>query len=221
MKIENEMINMRFRDHIATVKNYGDDVQVLAWKNPETIEYSITYVFYKNMIFITGDLRDAVVRCTWQPRWNYNWEGIELGYFIEKVTASVDDKYIFSHDEVFKDLKNYFKDYFEYLTEKEYDELFKKVDEMFDYIAEIDDVDIYEIPCTDNIEKEYVYHLCKALSCAYNAETSKDYINNLQQESCLYDYIEDIYDLGVMYHGVFEYYLAGLQMARKQLKAKS
>ena len=50
-----------FKNHRAFFSNQGD-IQILDWKDPETITYLIRYVIDNDKIYISGDLGSAILR---------------------------------------------------------------------------------------------------------------------------------------------------------------
>jgi len=80
-----EVKNHWFKDHKATLSECGDLV-VLDWKQPETIIFSVRYVFDRNYMYVSGDLGEAVFHFTEKAiperiaRYNTD-------YFCEKLSA--------------------------------------------------------------------------------------------------------------------------------------
>lgn len=213
-----------FTEHEATVKSLDKDTQVLTWKDPGTRDYEIDYVFYKNMIFITGDLCDAVVNCTWEPRWDYDWEHTQLAYFAEKMTACKDGIYIWSSKDAIEDLKNAYRDLFEELNDREYKELTEYVsNELSLYYIAIDGDVLEDVPHSDKIGHGYLLQYCLAIKYAGESSSTEEFIYGIQNESCFedfYNFWERGYNCGKRFNPKIEYYLVGLRMAYKQLKAK-
>ena len=111
----------QFAKHRAHIHNRGDIV-VVDWKRDNTNAYAVRYVFYKNHVFITGDLGDAVFNCTWQT-WTTEkpyknapvgcgrpnkFKPISLEYLEEKLGAFREsDVYEFSSVEAKEEIKHY------------------------------------------------------------------------------------------------------------------
>ena len=93
-----------FENHIATIKSYQDDLAVLIWANPGTYYNYVRYVFDKCMLYITGDLGDAVVRLTETANLkNLSTYTRSIPYFIEKIQCA-SDIYCFDEDVAVKKL---------------------------------------------------------------------------------------------------------------------
>lgn len=225
--IHNERMEKVFKNHIATVKQLDDDTQVLTWKKPGTCWYKIDYVFYKNMIFITGDLRDAVFNCTWEPRWDTDWTGMQLDYFAGKMTAHKGGKYTWNSDDAIEDLKSEYEEYFEGLSKTEIDELteFIKHEQghyCLNWIGKEDD--LYKLPYHERIDNDILLQFSLAIRCAVRSSTENGFINSIQNEPNFEDF-NDFWEWGCKCGRRLDddilWYLMGLQMAYKQLKEVS
>lgn len=111
----------QFAKHRAHIHNRGDIV-VVDWKRDNTNAYAVQYTFYKNHVFITGDLGDAIFNCTWQT-WTTEkpyknapvgcgrpnkFKPISLEYLEEKLGAFREsDVYEFSSVEAKEEIKHY------------------------------------------------------------------------------------------------------------------
>lgn len=111
----------QFAKHRAHIHNRGDIV-VVDWKRDNTNAYAVQYTFYKNHVFITGDLGDAIFNCTWQT-WTTEkpyknapvgcgrpnkFKPISLEYLEEKLGAfRENDVYEFSSVEAKEEIKHY------------------------------------------------------------------------------------------------------------------
>lgn len=213
-----------FTDHEATVKTLDKDTQVLTWKKPGTRDYEIDYVFYKNMIFITGDLNDAVVNCTWEPRWDYDWEHTQLAYFAEKMKACKGGIYTWSSDDAREDLVNEYRNHFEELNNQEFKELTEYIlNELPLYLIDIDRCLLEDVPHSYKIGHDYLLQYCLAIKHAGESSSIEEFIYGLKNDSNF----ENFYNFwnwgdncGKRFNPKIEYYLVGLRMAYKQLKAK-
>lgn len=214
-----------FAEHEATVKTLDKDTQVLTWKKPGTRDYEIDYVFYKNMIFITGDLCDAVVNCTWEPRWDYDWEHTQLGYFAEKMSVCQNGIYVWKSEDAIDDLKDEYIECFEGLNENEFNEMTEFIIEkslIYVYPFSCFD-DLKDIPYRDKLDNDFLFQFCLALKNAIDSSSQEEYVYGIQNDdgfSDFNDFWEWGYNCGKRYNPYIEYYLVGLRMAYKQLKAK-
>lgn len=222
--IHDEQMEKIFANHIATVKQLDDDTQILTWKEQGTRFYELDYVFYRNMVFITGDLRDAVFNCTWQPRWDTEWDKMSLSYFAEKMTAHKGGEYTWDSDDAVEDLKSEYKEYFEGLSKTEIDELteYVKHEQGCYYFKEIEEEDdLHKLPYHDRVDNNILLQYSLAIGCAVRSGTESEYVYNIQNESNFEDFNdfwEWGYKCGKRLDNDIKWYLVGLQMAYKQLK---
>ncbi len=106
-EIEKEIRERWFKDHIATVKEEGN-LKTLVWAKPGTGYCRIRYVMDGGMLYISGDLGDAMFRLTWNSA-AINSYDISLGYFTEKLVAYSGKKYDFDSEEAVKELREWLK----------------------------------------------------------------------------------------------------------------
>lgn len=223
--IHDERMEKVFANHIATVKQLDDDTQVLAWKEQGTRWYEIDYVFYKNMVFITGDLRDAVFNCTWQPRWDTEWDKMALDYFAEKMTAHKGDKYIWDSDEAVEDLKSRYEEYFDDLNNAEFEELTECIKSRQDYYSFMitDEEDLSELLYHDRVDSEILLQYSLAIGYARKSSNEYEFVYGIQNDHNFYDFNdfwEWGYKCGRRLDDDIKWYLIGLQMAYRQLKER-
>lgn len=114
--VSDEMIREWFKDHVADLKDLGD-IQILKWKRPDSINYSVRYVFDGQMMYISGDLGSAVYWLTWKA--DVHSFNVGIGYFNEKLAAFSDDRWDFSSEKAVKRLREWLNDIKE--SGKEYD----------------------------------------------------------------------------------------------------
>lgn len=221
--IHDERIEKVFANHIATVKQLDDDTQVLVQKEPGTRWYEIDYVFYKNMVFITGDLRDAVFNCTWQPRWDTEWDKMSLDYFAEKMTAHKGDKYTWDSDDAIEDLKSRYEEYFDDLNNAEFEELTECIKSRQDYYSFMitDEEDLSELLYHDRVDSEILLQYSLAIGHARRSSNEYEFVYGIQNDHNFYDFNdfwEWGYKCGRRLDDDIKWYLIGLQMAYRQLK---
>lgn len=223
--IHNERMEKVFKNHIATVKQLDDDTQVLTWKKPGTWWYKIDYVFYKNMIFITGDLRDAVFNCTWEPRWDTDWTEITPYDFAEKMTANKDGKYTWNSDDAVDDLFSQYSVYFDDLECEELKELTERIEFLQRYNMKItNEEDLNKLPYHKYVNSDMLLQYSLAIGHAINSSNEYEFVYGLQNDHNFYDFNdfrEWGYKCGRRHNNDTLWYLMGLQMAYKQLKEVS
>lgn len=88
-----EFIAEQFKDHIVSEhEQHGSDIELLVWQKPNTFIYKVTYLCHKNVLFISGDIGEAVFK------WSYpiGLKAISecnIDYFMEKCEASEGGRY--------------------------------------------------------------------------------------------------------------------------------
>lgn len=106
--IVKEIREQWFDRHIATLTKHGD-LEVLQWKRPGTINYSCRYVFDGNMMYVSGDLGEAVFWLTWRAS-IHSFNDIHIDYFDEKISAYSGDRRGFDDVKATKRLREWLKE---------------------------------------------------------------------------------------------------------------
>lgn len=223
MKIKDE-IKLIFKNHKAALKILDENTQVLIWKKSGTRDCEIDYVFFRNMIFISGDMRDAVFNCTWKPKFNDNWETMELGYFASKMSTHQHGKYVWNSKAAVEDLKIMYRQEFEELNELEFDEMTEYIlKHILDYINSIsDEDDLHDIPHNE-VNSTVLLQYCLAIKYAATSSSQEEYVYGIQNDlnfNDFNDFWEWGYQCGKRFNNDIEVYLAGLIMAKKQLQKR-
>lgn len=174
----------QFAKHRAHIHNRGDIV-IVDWKRDNTNAYAVQYTFYKNHVFITGDLGDAIFNCTWQT-WTTEkpyknapvgcgrpnkFKPISLEYLEEKLGAFREsDVYEFSSVEAKEEIKHYreyvskdYKDDFKDLLKET--ENYRFCDEWRNYI--ISNYDMVEGMFSDSEVIADIMDAGKTFGCRY------------------------------------------------------
>lgn len=106
--IEKQIREHWFKDHVAELIDLGE-IQILNWKKPGTGIYRVRYIFDGNMLYISGDVGEAVYWLTWKAS-VHSFDGLNLGYFTGKLQAFSDDRWDFSSEKAVKRLREWLKD---------------------------------------------------------------------------------------------------------------
>lgn len=242
MKIDNE-IKECFKNHKAHFRDLGE-IQILDWKKDNTICQSIRYVFDGCKLYISGDYGCAVFWLTWKGTPESFESSMSLGYFFEKMQAYEGEKKEFSENKAKEDIEYHFKDLLEdYYSEKEdLEEEIKGIQEDINNLDKNDegyeeDLEYYQDELKDTQKeleelkdsvdyetrfklKEELLDLVDSVSsikewtgAIYNSHEITDKLSDYD-----YEYWDWIYGIGQIIPPRVELYLAGLQMAAKQLK---
>lgn len=181
-----------FKNHVATLKEL-DGVTILRWAEPGQFCYAMEYIMRGNKLIVTGDLGEAVYDLTWNAT-HHSFNGIHIGYFMEKLACGQRDRYKFD-DELFrKELDEWFVE-----ATSEYEE----GDEQYSEYEEI----------KETVERiEYEYSDYSVIESAVWLKL-QDLDFHIEGEE-----IQEISHFGRRLNIVYESYLIGLQMASKQLK---
>lgn len=195
-RIKEEIKNHWFKNHIATLKDYGE-LKVLDWKAPGTIVYYCRFVFDGNKMYVSGDIGEAVFNLTWEAD-VHSFNGISTSYFMEKMAAYSDNKYDFDSEEAVKTLKEWKE---QLLEDREFEDAFER--ECF----------------IDNINGL----IGAASGCSSEGEWAWDCVNNEYYDFISendVDYWEWIYNIGRVVPCRIYGYIVALQMASEQLKGE-
>ena len=211
-----------FKNHKADLRILDNGTQVLIWKQPDTRMYEIDFVFFKNMVYITGDMRDAVFNTTWRTSWDCNngWR-ISLNYFAEKLSCIKYGKYTWDSKEAVKYLTAAYRDCFDGA-----DEAYKVAIEYIkkECIEDLFDLEDAEIPYRDFFSSdECLLQMCIALYYADRSDSREEFEYKIQSNSDFYDFNdfwEWGYSCGRVLNSDIEVYLIALQMAYDQLSSK-
>lgn len=214
-----DTIKRWFSNHAAELKILNDETQVLIWKQPDTRKYEIDFVFYKNIVYITGDMRDAVFNTTWRTSWdcNHGW-CLDLSYFASKLSCATYGKYAWDPEEAVKYLIEQYRDCFDG-SDEEYYRAAETIKEL--YIEDEVDFEEAEIPHKESFTDErYLLQMCITTNYALKSSSSEEFANGLQ--SCSdFDDFNDFWEWGTCCGKVInpdiEVYLIALQMAYDQL----
>lgn len=211
-----------FENHVAELKVLDNDTQVLIWKQPGTRMYEIDFVFYKNMLYVTGDMRDAVFNTTWCTSWDCNegWR-IDIDYFASKLSCATHGKYTWDSKEAVKYLTATYREYFDG-TDEAYEEAIEYIKK--ERIEDQFDLEDAEIPYRDFFTSdEGLLQMCIVLYYADISDSGEELEYKIQSNSDFYDFNdfwEWGYSCGRVLNPDIEVYLVALQMAYDQLSSK-
>lgn len=112
-----------FKDHIATMTVH-DGLNVLEWSKPGTNNGRMNFVFHKNFVYVSGDMREAVYDCTWKTSLG-SCANTDFGYFNGKLSCATHGKKDWDSDKLLKDVEQWkkealerFEDYEDFDMEK-------------------------------------------------------------------------------------------------------
>ena len=185
--VEQHIKETWFSKHKATLTQHGD-LQVLEWAEPGTNIYSCRYVFDGNMMYISGDIGEAVFWLTWKAS-IHSFDDIHVHYFEEKLMASSGERRNYTAEKAVERLMEWKRELIE-------DGIEFDVEEFDDMVSSAD-------CCSSKDEWAHEY-----VNGQYN-----DFISELD---C--DYWEWIYEIGDVMPRRIIGYLVGLKMASEQLK---
>ena len=181
-----------FKNHEANYQKYSDTTSVLNFSNPETVVYSVTYIFNNNYLIITGDIGEAVFCLT------------------EK--ADIKEIVKYGTDYLFGKLRIGEKNQFN--AEKAVSEF---VNEMETYKEDIENDELEEF---EELIREFSHVLRNEVSNAKHLEyfLNKEYYERIEKfdEGCA----EWIYDIGMEMSNRALGWQIGLKLAYEQLKSQ-
>jgi hypothetical protein len=114
-----------FQCHKATLTQHGN-LQVLDWRRPNTGYYAVRYIFDRNMLYISGDLGDAIFRLSGKAS-VHQIADYNLDYLEGKMTAFSDNRRDFDQEKATRYLEEWVSENPEYKFKHNdtIDELFK------------------------------------------------------------------------------------------------
>jgi hypothetical protein len=182
-----EIKELWFKDHVATYTRYSDDLKVLEWKKPDSIEFGVRYVMDRHNLYITGDLYSAMFSLSQQA----NLESLgkyDMYYFCSKLTTMVQEKAKFNGTLAVQELEEKRE---ELIEDGGYEE--KEVNSFIDEL----------IGMVNNCssERDWINELNYTYSGNYD-------------DFCM---LEWVYDIGLETSPYLLAYVTGLQMAYQQL----
>ena len=196
MKDVEERAKQVFKDHVAMVFEYGSDttgeekIKMLRWFKPGTRCHSITFIAYRNTLFIEGDYNCATY--AWSEDITFKWVAeCEFGYIHGKLQASPDGRVEGWDDELVKKCIN------EYFDER--------VDEEGGYQDAIDTLEEHRQECLDS-------------TCT--REDWSQFLASNGSEKLGEDYYDWAYQAGEAPHFYQMMHIVALRMAVKQLEDK-
>ena len=190
-----------FKDHVATLTQHGD-LQVLDWAKPGTRVYYCRFVFDRNMMYISGDIGEAVFCLTWKAN-VHSFNGISTNYFMEKMQAYSNERYDYDGKEAAAYLKQWLE---EHIEDMEFEDDFEDGEDKKEFLENFNEL------------------VADAESCDSENQWAWEYVNekwnDFISEKIDQDYWEWIYHIGRVTPNRILGYIVALQMASEQLKAK-
>ncbi|WP_027633418.1 hypothetical protein [Clostridium hydrogeniformans] len=103
-KIEQEIKERWFKNHVAQFERLNDRVSTLTWRAPNSSFYYVRYIFDGSKLYVSGDMGEAVFCLTEKTDIN-TIKDYNIHYFHSKMTAFCGGKYSFDSDEAIERLK--------------------------------------------------------------------------------------------------------------------
>ncbi len=195
-QIKQEIRETWFKNHVATLTEEGN-LKVLEWKKPGTNVYYCKFVFDNNMMYISGDIGEAVFELTWKAD-VHSFNGIYTGYFMEKLQAFSGCRYLYDGEKAGAYLE-------EWLDENIEEMEFKSEDDKEDFLDTFEEL----VGDAENCDSEDRWGF------GYVNQKYCEFIEKLD-----INYWEWIYSIGRTPSQRILGYIVALQMASEQLKAK-
>lgn len=96
----------RFKEHIATLIQYGDSVKEITFMKKDTCWDGIRFMLTRNYIFVYGDLGEAVYELSEKADIRKIAEGYDLYYLTSKLRTVAGGKYIFDSDRAVEEIES-------------------------------------------------------------------------------------------------------------------
>lgn len=192
---KNEIRERWFENHKIKSIEGNEGFQRIIWGEEGTRMYQVNYVLAGNMVFVAGDLGDAVYELTCAATLE-NIKDFNLSYFTGKLTASQRDKYDFDDKLAREQIESDFKSWCD-----------------VDSISELEEEtkELYEELIGETHEWNRCDHFQNGVYAVYN-NTSVDWFDS--------ECASSIADNGQRLSRCFIAYWLGLQMLIEQLEAQ-
>lgn len=206
-----------FEHHKATIQDIDEDTQILTWKQDGTIIYSLEFVFRQNKIFVNGDLGYGCFNTTWTPRWDSDWEHIDVGYFASKCECIKDGRYDWDSETAFETIKEYYSSDYD---EDEFEDIFCRVKELaeeWDDWEMVKDEDVFVL---NEENTDLLKQMFCALCAVERSSSQTDYQFALMINSDFEDFNdfwEWGYNAGCVLNSYFSIWIIALRMAKEQI----
>lgn len=192
-----------FKDHVAKLTRYTENLLILDWCKPETNAYKVRYIFDGCYLFVSGDLGEATFCLTW----NAGKEGLKsladknIDYIFGKLSAWKGEKYSYDRE----------------MAKNRIQEEIEKVNEYYSFTS----TDAYRktkhLEILEKLKKE-------SQDCMSNNEWQQRitceglYDELTEYDPCCYEWI---FSVGKAISNRMKGYLIGIKMAYKQFNNKA
>lgn len=130
-----EDINKRwFKNHTTEIEKINDRLTIIYFRNPKDFAYYMKIVLSDNMIFISGDVGEAVF-CLTEDAQIEKIAKYDMYYFKQKLKCASCGKTDYDHDIALQDLRQWLRDMFEYHEEKKERQEIKELYNDLKYLA--------------------------------------------------------------------------------------
>ena len=211
-RIEKEIREDWFKDHVAEFEKLNDRVSTLDWGKPGSSFYYCRYVFDGSKLYISGDIGEAIFRLTEKASIE-SITGYDIQYFHGKLASFCEDKYSFDSDTAIARIK----------------EEIESIKEDMDYDTDYDDNDNEVETLADTDRNRKISNHISALNdlieeshCCHSKGHWEYEVNQKYYDLTDYDpdVAEWIFSAGDVIPSRVHGYLIGLKMAYEQLKKK-
>ena len=223
---EKTYYEQKFISHVANLKELDDRTQIVSFKKAGTVVNNIEFIFRDNKLFVSGDLGCGIFSFSMCPRWNSDWDEIEIDYFVNKCKAFEGEKYLFDKEIAVKNVKEKMLEilYDEY-TKAEAIDIANKVikvskgnlDQQF--VLENDEILNQEGVNNDFLKQSYI--VLQEATYSKNMENFRTLVISNPYSNQYKDYYAcELSNIGKVINPTFKVWLYALKLAKEQLEKK-
>ena len=144
MKQQEQSIRKKFKNHIAEFTELSKTMWVLNWREPNTNNFAVQYIFSNGSLMINGDLGEAVY--VWHNYIHlFGFADFKQCYFQTKLTAYHEQRHVFDQHSAIKELKGIRREYMairgDYDLSRE--DIYNLFEELEGFVWDVDSTDSF------------------------------------------------------------------------------
>lgn len=223
---EKTYYEQKFISHVAILKELNNRTQIVSFKKAGTVVNSIEFIFRDNKLFISGDLGCGIFSFSMCPKWNSDWNDIEIDYFVNKCKAFEGEKYLFDKEIAIKNIKEkmieiLYSDYTKAEAIDMADEVIKISKGNLDQQFVLENNEILNQKGINNNLLKQSYIVLQEANYSKNIENFRTLVMSNPSYNHYKDYYtSELSSIGRTINPTFKVWLYALKLAKEQLEKK-
>lgn len=223
---EKTYYEQKFISHVAILKKLDDRTQIVSFKKAGTVVNSIEFIFRDNKLFVSGDLGCGIFSFSMCPKWNSDWNDIEIDYFVNKCKAFEGEKYLFDKEIAIKNIKEkmieiLYSDYTKAEAIDMADEVIKISEGNLDQQFVLENNEILNQKGVNNNFLKQSYIVLQEANYSKNIENFRTLVISNPSYNHYKDYYScELSNIGRTINPTFKVWLYALKLAKEQLEKK-